>query len=94
MATQGTPLVPLGEAGDAARTIVRRPWRMRELLSRFADWIEHSLATSEFDRGPWLGVALATGIALWFGLVDEWQWAAAIVASLLAASAAFAIWRD
>ncbi|QKG71645.1 ComEC/Rec2 family competence protein [Erythrobacter mangrovi] len=93
MATQGTPLVPLGEAGGTARDAVRRPWRMRGLLSRFTDRIERLLAGSEFDRGPWLAVALAAGIALWFGLGSPWQWLAAMGAFLLLALSAAAIWR-
>jgi competence protein ComEC len=66
---------------------------MRGLLSRFADGLERLLAGAEFDRGPWLAVALAGGIALWFGLADPWQWCAAIGACLMTALAATAAWR-
>jgi competence protein ComEC len=93
MATQGTPLIPMGEAGEPAPDAVPRPWRMRALLSRFADGGERLLAQAEFDRGPWLAVALATGIALWFGLANPWQWSAAIGACVLLALAAQALWR-
>ena len=51
---------------------------MGEALERF-------LAAAGFDRGPWLAVAFAAGIASWFVLANVWQWLA-----LLAAGAGFA----
>jgi len=66
---------------------------MHGLLSRFADRIEGLLAGAEFDRGPWLAVALAAGIALWFDLSGPWQWSLAILLCLLMALVAAAVWR-
>ena len=62
MATQGTPLVPLGDTNLTADAALQRPWRMRDTLSRFAGHLEGFLAASGFDRGPWLVVAFAAGI--------------------------------
>lgn len=36
--------------------------------------LEHFLATSGFDRAPWLAVAFGGGIAAWFALPHLWQW--------------------
>ena len=64
MATRPTPLVPLGEdPGDAA--LQQPPWRNAARLSSVADAAESFLARAGFDRGPWLAVALAGGIAAW-----------------------------
>ena len=67
MATRQAPFVPLGEPrGDAA---LQHPhWRKRVSLSSTADAAEVFLAGAGFDRGPWLAVAFAAGIALWFAL--------------------------
>ena len=93
MATQGTPLVPFGDADDTADAAVQRPWRMRALLSRLATRIEAFLGASGFDRGPWLVVAMACGIGSWFVLPTEWQWIAAICAALMVAMGAQAAWN-
>lgn len=94
MATQGTPLVPHEGADAAIDVAVQRPWRMRGFLSSFAGRIDRFLDEAGFDRGPWLVVAFATGIGLWFGLGSAWQWSAAIGVSILACLAAVAFWRD
>ena len=93
MATQGTPIVPFGEGYPAADVAVQRPWRMRGLLSRFADKIEGFLASSGFDRGPWLVVAFAAGIGSWFVLTQPWQWVAGVSLALLGALGAVAVWK-
>lgn len=93
MATQGTPLVPLGEADDTADVAVQRPWRMRTLLSSFADRSEAFLGHAGFDRGPWLAVALASGIGLWFLLAQPWQWVVAIAFPSFLGLAAASVWR-
>lgn len=93
MATQGTPLVPFGDADDTADVAVQRPWRMRALLSRLLGRIEAFLGTSGFDRGPWLVVALASGVGSWFVLPAEWQWIGAICAALMLAVSAHSVWR-
>ncbi|MBX7496165.1 ComEC family competence protein [Qipengyuania sp. 6B39] len=94
MATRGTPLVPMGGADDASADIVPRPWRMRGQLSRFAEVCEVFLARSGFDRGPWLVVAFASGIGLWFLLDTAWQWLGTIGALILTAVGSLALWRD
>ncbi len=77
--------------GDAA---VQRPWRKALDLSSALDGIESFLGSREFDRAPWLVVALIGGIALWFRLAGPWQWIASIGVALIAALAATALWRD
>jgi competence protein ComEC len=84
----------MGEAGEEAREAVPRPWRMRGLLSSSARKFEAFLEAAEFDRGPWLCVAFACGIGLWFHLAAPWQWLASIGASVAVAACSFAIWRD
>ena len=94
MATQGTPSVPMGDAGEPARRVVPRPWRMRGLLSSFARRFEGFLEAAAFDRGPWLVVAFSAGIGLWFFLGSAWQWLALIGGSLAVALLAAARWRE
>lgn len=92
MATRVTPLVPLGEElGDAA--LQHPPWRNAARLSSVADAAEGFLARAGFDRGPWLAVALATGIAAWFALPGPAWWVATIAAGLIIALGALAMWR-
>jgi competence protein ComEC len=92
MATRVPPLVPLGEEpGDAA--LQQTPWRMRGRLSSYLDGAEAFLERAAFDRGPWLTVALAAGIAAWFVLPGSGWWVAAIAGGLLLALGAVAGWR-
>lgn len=94
MATQHTPVVPTGgdaQAGDAA---VQRQWRMTLSVSSVTDAAEQFLSESGFDRGPWLVVAFAAGIASWFAFQDPWQWIAAIGAGLLMVLAGAAVLTD
>lgn len=92
MATRVTPLVPLGEEpGDAA--LQQPPWRNPARLSSMADAAEAFLARSGFDRGPWLAVALAAGIAAWFALPSPDWWVATIAGGLIVALGALALWR-
>ncbi|WP_417602345.1 ComEC/Rec2 family competence protein [Novosphingobium anseongense] len=64
--------------GDLARgaALQHRPWRSRSGLSSVPDAVERFLGTAGFERGPWLAVAFAAGIALWFLLANAWQWLA------------------
>ncbi|KWV96075.1 ComEC/Rec2 family competence protein [Erythrobacter sp. AP23] len=94
MATRGTPSIPMGEAGDEARNMVPRPWRMSALLSSFARRFEAFLAAAEFDRGPWLVVAFAAGIGFWFYLGTPWQWLAVMAGGVAAVMLALATWRS
>jgi competence protein ComEC len=92
MATRATPLVPLGdEPGDAA--LQQPPWRNAPRLSSVADAAEAFLARAGFDRGPWLAVALAGGIAAWFALPNSGWWVATMAAGLIVALGALALWR-
>jgi competence protein ComEC len=91
MATR-LPFVPLGEEpADAA--LQQPPWRMRARLSSIADAADAALAKAGFDRGPWLAIAFAGGIATWFALNGPVAWVVAASACLLAAVGAVALWR-
>jgi competence protein ComEC len=92
MATRQPPLVPLGEEpADAA--LQQPPWRNRARLSSVADAAEAALARAGFDRGPWLAIAFAGGIAAWFVLDSPVEWVLAASLCLLAAVGAVALWR-
>ena len=53
----------MGGTGEGARETVPRPWRMRGILSSFATGTDRFLEHARFDRGPWLVVAFASGMA-------------------------------
>jgi competence protein ComEC len=92
MATRLTPLVPLGEeTGDAA--LRQSPWRKRASLSSMADAAEKFLEQAGFDRGPWLVVALATGIAAWFVLPGRVEWVLVTSVALVVALGGVALWK-
>lgn len=74
-------MIPLGEAIDNA-ALPRTHWRKRALLSSLGDRADLFLANAGFDRAPWLVVALATGIALWFVLSGPFWWALTILTAL------------
>jgi competence protein ComEC len=91
MATR-QPHVPLGEEpADAA--LQQPPWRNRARLSSVADAADAALARAGFDRGPWLAIAFAGGIALWFWLSGPVEWVLAVALCLLAAVGAVALWK-
>jgi competence protein ComEC len=93
MAESRLPPVPLGEqTGDAAPQ--QPPWRMAVDLSSIADRAEGFLARAGFDRGPWLAIAFAGGIAAWFVLGAAWQWVAALAGGLLLGTGAAALWKE
>ena len=73
---------------------MQRTWRTDRDLSSFLALAEAFLLRAGFDRGPWLAVAFAGGIAAWFALRSPWQWSAAIGGCLLTAMAAVALWRE
>jgi competence protein ComEC len=92
MATRVPPLVPLeDEPADAA--LQQPPWRNPARLSSVADAAEAFLGRAGFDRGPWLAVALAAGIAAWFALPGPGWWVATIAAGMVLALGAVALWR-
>ena len=66
---------------------------MRGRLSSYLDRAEGFLERAAFDRGPWLAVALAAGIAAWFALPNAGWWVAAIATGLLLALGGVALWR-
>ncbi len=91
MATR-QPTVPLGEEPDDA-AMQQSPWRKTARLSSVADSVEAWLARAGFDRGPWLAVAFAGGIAAWFVLATPVEWVLAAAAGLIAALGVVALWR-
>ena len=77
------PLVPI--SGDESRdnAAVQRPWRKTFPLSSIADVTESFLVHAGLDRGPWLVVAFAAGIALWFLLPTQEYWISALSVCVL-----------
>lgn len=92
MATHRSPIVPLAEDHDDV-ALRRTPWRKRVRLSSAGDAADAFLARAGFDRGPWLAVAFATGIAAWFMLAGPGGWVAVMAGGLLLATGASALWR-
>ncbi|MCR2833754.1 ComEC/Rec2 family competence protein [Parerythrobacter lacustris] len=90
MATRNAHLVPIGAEPESGDVAVQRTWRSAVRLSSVAARMERFLGGSGFDRGPWLTVAFAGGIALWFWLGNPWQWGVAIAISVLVALGASA----
>ncbi len=85
--------VPLDDTPlDAA--MQQKHWRKDWRLSSLASSLDAFLASSGFDRGPWLAVAFGTGIALWFALPGPFEWMMALSLATLAAIGAIALWRD
>jgi competence protein ComEC len=74
---------------------VARPWRLARALAsaggRAADAAERFLAARPFERGPWLAVAFAAGIAAWFVLPARSDWLAVLAAGAGLAAAALAL---
>ena len=58
-----------------------------------ADASERFLEHAGFDRGPWLAVALATGIAAWFVLASPVYWMGALTAAAVLGLGAVAAWK-
>ena len=96
MASHPSSQVPLGgdggnDLGDGATQ--HSHWRKRAVLSSIADRAERFLGDAGFDRGPWLAVLFAAGIASWFELDTPAQWVCAIATGLLLAVGALALWK-
>ena len=58
-----------------------------------AEAVEQFLGAAGFERGPWLAVAFAAGIACWFVLANAWQWLALLAACLGVCAASLAALR-
>lgn len=93
MATQTAPYVPLGEADEASVATPPRPWQRRPSLSSCADAAERFLENAGYDRGPWLVVAFAAGIAAWFLLPEAAEWWLALAGAGTLAAVAWLHWR-
>ncbi len=87
-------LVPTGDDADAlaanggaGRSL--RPWLSAPGMSSIGDTVERFLSDSGFDRGPWLTVFFAAGIAAWFATGSAPVWLAMVAgAAMIAAFAA------
>lgn len=69
------------------------PWLRRVNLSSMADAAEGFLESAGFDRGPWLAVILAGGIAAWLVLPGAAAWLAAMAGGIILCLGALAAWR-
>jgi competence protein ComEC len=92
MASEATiPVAVVSETGDCA-ALQHRSWRRLNSLSsglrKLAERLEKFLATASFERAPWLAVAFAAGIGLWFELGLSWQWLVLVGSCLIGAFAA------
>lgn len=94
MAAPHPPAVPIVDGADASDAAVQRHWRKAPRMSSLLEKAEEFLASAGFDRGPWLAVAFAFGIAAWFMLDAPWQWSAGVGAGVLLSLAGTALWRE
>lgn len=58
------------------------PWAISRRLSSALHHIETFLSSRPFERGNWLVVGFALGIALWLVLPQPWQWGLLLVICL------------
>jgi competence protein ComEC len=91
-----TAVLPDDAVDDLARgaALQHRPWRRRAGLSSTLAAMERFLGSAGFERGPWLAVAFAGGIAAWFPLDNTWQWLALLAACLAVLAASLAGFRE
>lgn len=94
MTGNAAPHVPISGDDAASDVALQRHWRNKLRLSSLWDAIERFLRDAGLDRGPWLAIAFAAGIGLWFVLDTPTAWIAAIAATLTAAALVRSIWRD
>ena len=90
MASDATPLVPMGSAVPDGAALQHKPWRKLPVLSSGLARAEHFLAASQFELAPWLVVGFASGIAAWFAAANAWQWLGVIALALAGALGAAA----
>ena len=92
MASDATPLVPMGSETPQSAALQHKHWRKVWDLSSGLVRAEQFLAASQFELANWLVVAFAAGIAAWFAASNAAQWFGVISAALavtLGAAAAF-----
>ena len=82
MASDATPLVPMGDAPPDGAALQQKHWRKLWNLSSGLARCEQFLAESQFELANWLVVAFAAGIAAWFAAANAWQWRGIIAAAL------------
>lgn len=74
MASDATHPAQAARDPSYGAALQHRPWRSRRALSSGLERLEQFLAAAGFDRAPWVAVAFAAGIALWFALDNRWEW--------------------
>ncbi len=99
MVNRNAILVPTGDDvnalavnGGAGRSL--RPWLSASGMSSIGDVVERFLSGSGFDRGPWLTVFFAAGIAAWFATGSAPVWLAMIAGAAVIAASAGWRWRS
>ncbi len=91
MASDATPLVPMGSEVPDGAALQHKPWRKLSDLSSGLTRAEEFLAASRFELAPWLVVGFAAGIAAWFAAGNAWQWLGVIALALSGALGAAAV---
>ena len=91
MASDATPLVPMGSETPEDAALQHKEWRKLPDLSSVFAAAERFLAESQFELGPWLVAGFAAGIAIWFAAANAWQWLAVIALGLAFALGAAAL---
>ena len=74
MASDATPLVPMGDAPPDSAALQQKHWRKLPDLSSGLARTEKFLAGSQFELANWVVVAFAAGIAGWFASANAAQW--------------------
>ena len=89
-----TPTDVSGEDAALQRPLWRNLARLSSMRGRdFGEAAEQFLANAAFERGPWVAVALAAGIAAWFWLDGPGAWIAAMACGFMVALAGLAMWK-
>ena len=94
MASDASPLVPMGGDAPDSAAPQHKHWLNPGRLSSGLARIEQFLAASAFEQAPWLVVAFAAGIAGWFAGANSWQWTGLMVLGLAVAMGAAASLAD
>ena len=93
MASDATPLVPMGDEAPPSAALQHKHWRKLPDLSSALARAEQFLSASQFELANWLVVAFAAGIAAWFAASNVWQWLGVTAAALALALGAAAALR-